>query len=319
VSIEAEVGQIVQHATADRDAALDSPGATVRSLRPAWDPPHLPGAVGEDRDQFDDQPSDWELEQEQLADHEDRRRYLALRSCAKCGKPSRRLVRRWQAGRTAIAADDDDPARDQAGYVEGLSEPPAYTLQPSWAVCGTACARKVIEEDQAAPKGSRLAGRTEFFYEIEPFRYLPHDSVLPRVLVRLRGSADLIGYSRDQLDRAVAARDAAGAAVHLASLRRDIARTAAILAELTTWTPAGRTFRPGDPHPADVGQVRHADIIYSDMRFLYSNGREDHWEAPDGTRHKWDELTEMAGGSLTEIPRERIHVPGRDDDDDPDD
>jgi hypothetical protein len=96
-------------------------------------------------------------------------------------------VRRWQVGRTAIAAADDDPARDQARYVEGLSEPPSYTLQPSWAVCGPACARKIIEEDQAQPhKGSHVTGRTEFYYEVESWRYLPHDSELPRALVRLR-------------------------------------------------------------------------------------------------------------------------------------
>jgi hypothetical protein len=137
-------------------------------------------------------------------------------------------VRRWQVGRTAIAADDDDPGRDQARYVEGLSEPPSYTLQPSWAVCGPACARKIIEEDQAQPhKGSHVTGRTEFYYEVESWRYLPHDSELPRALVRLRAHTDQIDYLREQLERAFAGADAASAALDLADLRRRVARTAA--------------------------------------------------------------------------------------------
>ena len=224
-------------------------------------------------------------------------------------------MRRWQVGRTAIAADDDDPARDQAGYVEGLSEPPSYTLQPSWAVCGPACARKIIEEDQAQPhKGSHVTGRTEFYYEVESWRYLPHDSELPRALVRLRAHTDQIDYLREQLERAFAGADAASAALDLADLRRRVARTAADRRSART-RPPPRTFGPGDRQPDDVRQVRHGDTLYSEWPVL-CRGREDSWEGPGGKRHTWDELTELAGGDLTEIAREKVIIPGRDDDQD---
>jgi hypothetical protein len=177
-------------------------------------------------------------------------------------------------------------------------------------VCGTACARKVIEEDKAQPhKGSH------FYYEVESWRYLPHDSELPRALVRLRAGTDQIGYLREQLERAFAGGDAASAALDLADLRRRVARTAAILAEIRTYTPAPRTFGPGDRQPDDVRQVRHGDTIYSEWPVLY-RGREDSWEGPGGKRHTWDELTELAGGDLTEIAREKVIIPGRDDDQD---
>jgi hypothetical protein len=311
-----QVRTIVRLATAGRDEALDDLAATMRSLLLAWDPPALPHAS--DRDPGDqDGLSDWELEQDELAADEDRRAHLRRKSCAVCGKPSRRLVRRWQVGRTAIAADDDDPARDQAGYVEGLSEPPSYTLQPSWAVCGTACARKVIEEDKAQPSGgSHVTGRTEFYYEVEPWRYLPHDSELPRALVRLRGSTDQIGYLREQLERAVTGADAAAAALDLGDLRRRVAHAAAILAGIRTYTPAPRTFGPGDRQPDDVRQVRHGDTLYSKWPALSLDGQRDRWEGPGGGRHTWDELTELAAGSLIEIPREKVILPGGGDDED---
>jgi len=41
-------------------------------------------------------------------------------------------------------------------------------------------------------------------------------------------------------------------------------------------------------------------------------------ETVPAARRTWDELTTLAGGDLTAIPREHIRIPGRDDDD-PDD
>ena len=277
-------------------------------MGPAGAPPAADPYADGDRD---DQDERWE--QEEAADDE-RRAYTRRKSCSACGKPSRRLVRRYQPGRSIIAADDDDPARDQYGHVADLDESPHYSLQPSWAVCGTACARKVIEEDRAAPKGSWVPGREEFYYSVEPFRYVPHDTELPRPLRQLRNSTDLVGHTRERLERAVAAGDAAGAALDLASLRRDIAQAAAALAAIRTHTPAPRVFAAGDPAPGDdVLQVRIGDAIYRHWPVI-SPHVEDHWTGPSGQRRTWDELTEMGGGALTEIPRERVALPGRDDD-----
>jgi hypothetical protein len=133
--------------------------------------------------------------------------------------------------------------------------------------------------------------------------------------VRLRAGTDQIGYLREQLERAFATGDAASAVLDLADLRRRVARTAAILAGMRTYTPAPRTFGPGDRQPDDVRQVRHGGTIYSEWPVLY-RGREDSWEGPGGKRHTWDELTELAGGDLTEIAREKVIIPGRDDDQD---
>lgn len=77
-----QVRAIVRQATAGRDEALDGLDATVRSLLLAWDPPALPRA--NDRDD-QDSPSDQELEQDQLADDEDRRAHIRRKSCAACG------------------------------------------------------------------------------------------------------------------------------------------------------------------------------------------------------------------------------------------
>lgn len=77
-----QVRAIVRQATAGRDEALDGLDATVRSLLLAWDPPALPRA--NDRDD-QDSPSDRELEQDQLADDEDRRAHIRRKSCAACG------------------------------------------------------------------------------------------------------------------------------------------------------------------------------------------------------------------------------------------
>jgi hypothetical protein len=241
---------------------------------------------------------------------EQRRRHLRLKACAGCGKPSRRVVRRWQVGKVSFAADPGDPHQDEYGHAWDLSQPPSFSSQPSWGACGTVCARRIIEEDRANPSGGiRVAGNDEFFYAVESFKYLPHDSELPGVLVRLRRNTDLIDYSRGELDRAVAAGDMARAAMHLASLRRDIARAAAVLAEVGTWTPAGRRFPPGAQEPDGI-QVRHGGVVYSNMSFLNFNpARRDHWEGTDGTRRTWLELTEMAAGDLTEIPREHVRIP----------
>ena len=218
-------------------------------------------------------------------------------------------MRRWQVGKVSFAADPDDPHRDEAGHVSDLSQPPSFTMQPSWGACGTVCARRIIDEDRASPSGAiRVAGNDEFHYLVESFSYLPHDSELPNLLVRLRRNLDLTGYSGDEIDRAVAAGDTARAMTHLASLRRDIARTAATLAAISTWTPPARRIPPGTPEPGDAGQVRHGDVISGNWRSLYPG--EDHWQDPDGTRRTWDELTAMAGGDLTEIPREHIRIPG---------
>jgi hypothetical protein len=307
------VRAIIKEATADRDEAIDHLDATVRSLSLAWDPPGLPHV--RDHEYDGDGPSDWELEQEALDGDRDRREHTSRRSCTLCGKPSTRLVRRWQAGKSAIGADDDDPARSPAGYVDDLDECPSYTFQPQWAVCGTACARKVIEADRADPGPSRVPGRTEFWYEVESFRYVPHDSELPRILRQLRAIGDL-EHEREAIERAIGRRDAAGAALDLASLRRKVAQTAAVLARIRTYTPPARTFGPGTRQPGDVSQVRIGDRIYSDWSFAFP--REDSWEGPGGERRTWDELTEMGDGNLTEIPRERIVIPGQEHDQDED-
>jgi hypothetical protein len=94
-----------------------------------------------------------------------------------------------------------------------------------------------------------VAGNDEFFYQVESFRYLPHDSELPDILVRLRGNTDLLGYSREGIDRAVGDGDMARAAHHLQGLRRDIACTATILAELETRTPPAASSRPARRSP----------------------------------------------------------------------
>jgi hypothetical protein len=61
-------------------------------------------------------------------------------------------------------------------------------------------------------------------------------------------------------------------------------------------------------------------VVYSNMSFLNFNpARRDHWEGADDTRHTWLELTEMADGELTEIPREHLHIPRGDADDEEDD
>jgi hypothetical protein len=127
---------------------------------------------------------------------------------------------------------------------------------------------------------------------------------------------ELLDYSREGIERAVADGDMARAAHHLEGLRRDVARTAAILAELETRTASPRQFPPGSPEPGGI-QVRHGGVVYSNMSFLnFDPSRRDHWESTDGTRHTWLELTEMADGDLTEVPREHIHIPH---DNDPDD
>lgn len=304
------VRAIIKEATADRDEAIDHLDATVRSLSLAWDPPGLPSARGHEYE--GDGPSDWELEQEALDNDRDRREYTRRRSCTLCGKPSTRLVRRWQVGKSSIGADDDDPARSQAGYVDDLDEGPAYTFQPQWAVCGTVCARKVIDADRADPGPSRVPGRSEFWYEVEPYRYVPHDSELPRILRQLRGCTDL-EYAREAIERAVDGKDAAAAALHLEYIRRKVAQAATVLARIRTYTPPARTFGPGARQPDDVSQVRIGDQIYSDWSVL---AREDSWEGPGGERRTWDELTEMGDGNLTEIPREKIVIPSQKDDQD---
>jgi hypothetical protein len=300
-------------------AGPGSPGAAVAALLAAWDPSRLPAAAGgAGRDAgWEEEWSEAELEDQERADDAQRRNHLRLKSCAACGKPSRRVVRRWQVGKVSFAADPDDPHRDQYGNVSGLSQPPSFTGQPSWGACGTVCARRIIVEDRARPAGGiRVAGNDEFFYQAESFRYQPHDSELPGVLVRLRRNTDLIDYSGGALDRAVAAGDMALAAMHLAALRRDIARTAAVLAELGTWTPPARRFPPGSPEPDGI-QVRHGGAVYSNMSFLnFDRARRDHWEGPGGTRYTWLELTEMAAGGLTEVPREHVRVPRDSDQDD---
>jgi hypothetical protein len=147
-------------------------------------------------------------------------------------------------------------------------------------------------------------------YEVEAWRYVPHASELPRALVRLRMDTDGIGAEREQFERAVYNRDLSGAALNLARLRRYIAGAAADLAEIETWTPAPRTFSPGDQEPGEPIQVRHGDTIYSNMKIFAFDGRADYWEGPGGERRTWDEVAEMG---VTEIPREQIRIPRGDD------
>jgi hypothetical protein len=125
-----------------------------------------------------------------------------------------------------------------------------------------------------------------------------------------RSSTDLIGYTRGRLERAVAAGDAAGAPLDLASLRRDIAHAAAALAAIRTHTPAPRVSAAGDPASGDdVLQVRIGDTIYRHWPVI-SPHMEDHSTGPSGQRCTWDELPEMGGGALTEIPAKGSSFPG---------
>lgn len=299
-----QVRTIVTQATAGRDAALDSMASTIRSLRLAWDPPAVPS--GPDPDEYEGW-SDWEIEQQEAEDDRAVREHRAMKYCARCGEPAKRIVRRWQVGRSSIQADDDDPHRSEAGYVDDLSRGQQRIHQPKWAVCGTKCARVVIEEDRAStPRELLLPGNTEFYYEVEAWRYVPHDSELPRPLVRLRMDTEGIEQRREQFERDLYNRDLAGAALDLAHLRRYIARAAANLAAIETWTPAPRTFEPGTPEPDELIQVRHGDIIYGNMKIFAFDDRADYWEGPGGERRTWDELTEMG---VTEIAREKIRIP----------
>jgi hypothetical protein len=318
---------VARRAVTRQEHPQGGPGvdAAVRTLLNAWDlmrrTKPSPAAERQAEREHAEQ-VEWEQEQEAFygPDSYERRKHLALRSCAACGQRSRRIVRRWQAGKVSFSGDPGDPAADQYGHIFDLSQPPSFTGQPSWAVCGTICARRIIEDDRAQghPGGHRVAGNDQFFYEVKSFRYLPHESELPGILVRLRGNMELLGYSREGIDRAVGDGDMARAAYHLEGLRRDIARTAVILAELETRTPPGRQFPPGSPEPDGI-QVRHGGVIYSNMRFLsFDPARRDYWESTDGTRYTWLELTKMAGGDLTEVPREHLHIPREDADDEDD-
>ncbi|MFI9507214.1 hypothetical protein [Nocardia sp. NPDC052566] len=300
------VRKIVAQVSTERDEALDHLDATVRALGLAWDPPPLPRVRTDD---YDDEPSDHELETQDRDDDYYRLAHVRRKTCAVCGKPSQRLVRRWQVGNVSMPADPDDPHRSDAGYITDLTHPPSFAGQPEWAVCGTVCARQIIDTDRANPRGTRVAGSDEFFYAVEGFRYQPHDSELPEVLVSLRRDLDPIGYHRDALTRAAATGDLAAAALDLAGLRRDIARAAATLARIRTYTPEPRRFGAGDIEPADLGQVRHGDTIYSNYQFLYDD-RADYWEGPGHSRRTWDELTAL--GELVEVPSEQILLPSTD-------
>ena len=231
-----QVRTIVTQATAERDTALDSMAATIRSLRLAWDPPAVPSRP--DPDEYEGW-SNWEIEQQEADDDRAIHEHRAMKYCARCGEPTTRIVRRWQVGRSSIQADDDDPHRSEAGYVDDLSRGQHRIHQPKWAVCGTRCARAVIEDDRAAtPRELLLPGNTEFYYEVEAWRYIPHASELPRPLVRLRMDTEGIEHRRERFERCLYNRDLTGAALDLAHLRRYIARAAADLAQIETWTPS---------------------------------------------------------------------------------
>lgn len=303
------VRKIVAQVSTERDDALDHLDATVRALSLAWDPPRLP-PVRAENDDVDEEYSEEEYERQENDDHYYRLMHARRKTCAVCGKPSKRLVRRWQVGGANLGADADDPHRTD-GYVSDLTQSPHFTMQPEWGVCGTVCARQIITADRAEPRGTRVAGNDEFFYAVEAFRYLPHESELPEVLNDLRASLEAAGYHRDGLTRDAVDGDLAGAALHLAGLRREVAHLATALASIGTYTPPPRHFGPDDPEPEGLVQVRHGDTIYSSWRSLYDDDRLNYWQSPDRTRHTWTELTAL--GELVEIPNELILLPSTDD------
>lgn len=291
------VGKIITELTTARDTALDHLKVTVRSLQAAWDPPPVPTW----RDRHPVRGDEYDETDEIAAVERDRDLHRALAVCTVCGEESRILVRRWQIEHAT--ADRDAPLLEY-----GLDAAPSFAGQPSWAVCSTACARSVISADRehrAGPPG-------QWHYQLTEFRFTPHYADQPAALAGLSEDLRLLAHHGSEFVHA-AATGADPAAGQLADMRRDIARIAATLARIRTYTSPPRRFAPGDPEPTGIRKVRNGDVIFSNWRHLFPDHTE--WESygPGGATYSWDELTAAAGGELIEIPTEHLDPDSLDD------
>ncbi|MGW5384016.1 hypothetical protein [Nocardia sp. NPDC003963] len=291
------VRTIVMEATVEHDLALTHLPATLRSLALAWNPPGLPEAHS---DRYDDY---YEPDDDEFGIGESRRlEHLRLKSCAVCGEPPHKIVRRWTIG-TGEALDRHDPHREQPGYPRTLGQKPRYDTGARWAVCGTVCAREAINTDRARP--ARHVG-TDEYYEVERFRYTPHDSELPEPLLDLRSLLRTLDSNWNWLAEATTTDDTEQAARNVNEFRRAITRSAEAVAQFRTYTTAPRQFLPGDAEPANVARVRHGDDIYTNGNDPWIFGPPG-WHIPGtDTTLTWDELASMADGDLYEIPVERL-------------
>lgn len=296
------VRNIVRQATVEHDLALDHLPATLRSLSLAWDPPEVPEVYD---DGYDDCDPDWNDYDGPDLEEVHRLAHLRLKTCAVCEKPPVRLVRRWRVG-TGTILDSNDPHCDRPGYPRHLGQSPTYDTDARWAVCGTACAREVINTDRARP--TRRVGDDEY-YNIERFHYTPHDSEVPEPLIELRRLLTMVNHDWDRLAEAAVCENPEAAAQSVVGLRRGIVRAAEALAEFRTYTPPPRRFLPGDPEPTDLNQVRHGDDIYTYNDRPWTGGPPE-WHRSGGDSHTWNELTELANGDLHEIPVERLDLAG---------
>ncbi|WP_063126126.1 hypothetical protein [Nocardia fusca] len=292
------VRNIVMEATVEHDLALDHLPATLRSLALAWDPPGLPEAHS---DRYDDDyaPDD----DDEFGIGESRRlEHLRLKSCAVCGEPPQKIVRRWTIGGSETL-DRNDPHNEQPGYSRTLGQKPHYNTAARWAVCGTVCAREAINTDRARPT---RRGGTDEYYEVERLHYTPHDSELPEPLLHLRSLLRALDQNWNWLAEATTTDDTEQAARSVNGFRRAIARIAEAVAHFRTYTPPPRQFLPGDPEPTNVERIRHGDDIYTNNNDPWAFGPRG-WHIPGtDTALTWDELVSMADGDLYEIPVERL-------------
>ncbi len=292
------VRKIVMEATVEHDLALNHLPATLRSLALAWAPPGLPEAHSDSYDDYFEPDDDDGFD----AGESLRLEHLRLKSCAVCGEPPQKIVRRWTIG-TGEMLDPDDPHRKQPGYPRTLGQEPYYDTRARWAVCGTVCARETINTDRARP--TKRVGDDEY-YEVDRFHYTPHDSELPESLLHLRSLLRTLGYNWDQLAEAATTDNTEQAAHSVNEFRRAVTRIAEAVAQFRTYTPPPRQFPPGDPEPTDVDRIRHGDDIYTNATDPWAPGPPG-WHIPGtDTTLSWDELASMADGDLYEIPVERL-------------
>ncbi|NAS27458.1 hypothetical protein GT755_38050 [Herbidospora sp. NEAU-GS84] len=324
------VQQIVKK-IGERDDALTRVAPAVESLVQAWDPGMLPPLddTGEDDDERDDRyppgftAEDMEDEYEYRRRERDRRR--AQRECAVagCRKPSRLIIKAWQVDTTEyFGADRDDPDRDDLGNVYNLSVSPRYGA-PTWTACGTTHARTLIDAAKAQPHltasvpGIDGGPPPPVHFQVESFAWTAADDDLPAPVRRLRANLDLLDYALKEFTRAVSVGDNVGAALYLSMLRRDVARGALSLADLTTRATPATHYHHGDAEPhRDVIQVRDGDTIFNRERDYFGAQGGDLWRAPgEHPARTWDELAAaVAPRPLIAIPREVLHIPHHDDD-----
>ena len=303
------VQQIIKK-TAATDTAVDSLGATLRSLALAWAPDPVPDLDDAGpRDDFDDEHQDEEYDEPYgaLPPWQLRRAHEAKRICAACQAASAtHIVRRWQIARTLFPATPGDPTAENT-YVNGLSEPPSYEGQPTWTVCGTICARQVIDTDRANPTGPSWVPDAAFHYQLESWRYEPLEADLPVPVRTLRSVLRGTSYRLEDLNRALGASDPYRAANTITDLRRHIVQAATALADLEIVTALSYRYQVGEPEPTwpRVLWVRHAGRLYRSQNQYTLTGTTRLWvTAESNTAYTWAELAELAGDQgLEVIPR----------------